>query len=62
MLNAIIDTTRIMSQNPKYTKKIEIVQLVEVVAADPFDATETCSICSEGVRRRRASWLPSTWS
>ena len=37
----------IMSQNPKYKKKIEIVQLVEVVVADPFDATETCSICLE---------------
>lgn len=37
----------IMSHNPKYTKKIEIVHLVEVVVADPFDAAEICSICLE---------------
>jgi hypothetical protein len=37
--------SQIMTENTRHKKDIEIVQLVEIVVADPFDATETCSIC-----------------
>ena len=37
-------------QNKKQEKQVvEIIDLSEVVIADPFDATETCSICLEEI-------------
>ena len=43
--------TRITAENNKKKQvKIEFIELQEIVVADPFDATETCSICLEELK------------
>tara|TARA_B100001093_G_C26531635_1_gene886224 strand:+ start:291 stop:842 length:552 start_codon:yes stop_codon:yes gene_type:complete len=37
-------------ENKRNNSKVEIIELVKVVVADPFDATETCSICLEEIK------------
>jgi hypothetical protein len=40
-----------LAENKRNTSKVEIIELVEVVVADPYDATETCSICLENIKK-----------
>ena len=39
-----------LAENKINNSKVEDIELVEVVIADPFDATETCSICLEVIK------------
>jgi hypothetical protein len=44
------NTGIITENNKKKQVKIEFIELQEIVVADPFDATETCSICLEKLK------------
>ena len=47
--NRYLDEINLQNEKP-LKQSVVIVELKEVVVADPFDATETCSICLDEIR------------